>query len=276
MNALRELQLAFSRPLDGDSATSVERLIVTQGIPAPDRVAIYRHNVRATFHNTMQIGFPATARRGGAEFFRQLVTAYQGRYPSRSGNLQHVGADFSAYVADRFDGSRFEYLKDGAAIEWAYQEVLIAPDHAPFDVNGLAVVPETAYGGLRLRLHPAARLLRSRFPLTRIWRANRDEPLDMTPIDLDSGGDRILLLRRGLDVEIHRLDVAEHAFLEALARGETLVEAIDAAANSGAGTDPVPMLGRYATQGVIVHFVGDDDAHCGTCGRRFRVAQSSD
>jgi hypothetical protein len=254
MIALRNLQQAFAQALARDGHAAVEPLIVSHGLPAAARVGIYRNNVRTTFRNTMQIGFPATARLVGAEYFCQLAEAYQDLHPSRSGNLQHVGADFAAFLAQRFDGSRFEYLTEVAAIEWAYQEVLVAPEHLPLDLGALGTVPEADYAALHLRLHPAARLLRSRFPLARIWRANRDETLDATPIDLGAGGDHLLLLRRSLDVEIHRLDAADYAFLDALARGATLVDALDSAANADARSDPAPMLGRYAALGVIVDF----------------------
>jgi hypothetical protein len=254
MTELRDLQQVFAQALAGGGHAAVEPLIVGHGLSAAARTGIYENNVRTTFRNTMQIGFPATARLVGTEYFRQLVEAYQDLYPSRSGNLQHVGADFAAFLAQRFDSSSFEYLTDVAAIEWAYQEILVAPEPLPLDVGALGTIPEADYDALRLRLHPAARLLRSRFPLARIWRANREETLDATPIDLGAGGDQLLLLRRSLDVEIHRLDAADYAFLDALAGGSTLVDALDTAANADAQADPAPMLGRYVALGVIVGF----------------------
>jgi hypothetical protein len=257
MTALRDLQQTLAAALAGDGTAPLEPLIVGRGIPAAERAAIYRNNVRMTFLNTMRIGFPATARLVGTEYFRQLVDAYQDRYPSRSGNLQHVGAEFPSFLADRFADSRFAYLADVAAIEWAYQEVMVAPEHGPFDLGALGAVAENDYGTLRLRLHPAARLLRSRFPLARVWCANRDETLDDTPIDLDCGGDDLLLLRRGLEVEIHRLSAAQYAFLQALAQGGTLVEALDAAAITDASADPAPLLGEFVARGVIVGIAGD-------------------
>jgi hypothetical protein len=256
MTSLRELQQTFARALLGESDAPVDALIVSHGIPAAERAGIYRNNVRATFRNTMQLGFPAVARLVGAEYFRQLVDEYRQQHPSRSGNLQHVGAAFAAHLAGRFHGSPFEYLTDVAAIEWAYQEILAAPEYPPLDLTALAAVPEADYAALRLRLHPAARVLASRFPLVRIWRANRDETLDSTPIDLGSGGDRVLLMRRGLDVEIHRLAAAEYSFLDASARGASLVEALDAAATADPQAEPAPLLGRFASLGAIVGFAG--------------------
>jgi hypothetical protein len=257
MTALRDLQHRFARALVGDAAAGVESLIVSHGIAPAERAGIYRNNVRATFRNTLQIGFPAVARLVGVDYFRQLAGAYQDRYPSRSGNLQHVGADFPAYLAGLFYGSRFEYLADVAAIEWAYQEIVVAADHGPLDRARLAAVRPGDYATLRLQLHPAARVIESRFPLVRIWRANRDESLDSAPIDLDSGGERILLLRRELDVEIHRIAIADFEFLAALAREARLSEALEAAASADPQTDPAPLLTRYVRDGVIVDVSAD-------------------
>jgi len=254
LTALRDLQKAFALALTGDGGAAVEPLVVSHGIPPVERARIYVNNVRANFRDTMQIGFPATARLVGAGYFRQLVDRYQDQHPSRSGNLHHVGAEFAAHLRGQLAGSEFEYLIDVAAIEWAYQEILTSPEPDVLNIDALAAVAEGEYGALRFGLHPAARLLTSRFPLLRIWRANRDETLDENVIDLDCGGDQLLLLRRNREVEIHRLSAVDYSFLDALARGATLSEALDAAECADAGTDSAPLLGRYVSLGVIVDF----------------------
>lgn len=255
MDNLFELQASFARALRGADATAFEALIAADGLSAAERTAIYRNNRRATFRGAMLLGFPAVHRLVGPDYFRQLVTGYQDAHPSRSGNLQHVGAAFADWLRARFDDSRFAYLADVAAVEWAYQEVLVAVDAEPIALTKFAAFAEEDYAQLQLASHPAARWVESRFPVARIWRANREETLDDAPIDLDAGGERILLLRRALAVEIHPLTAADAAFLRAVAAGEPLGAALEAAASADGADDPAPLLAKFVALGVIVDAV---------------------
>jgi hypothetical protein len=254
MTGLRDLQQRFVRALAGDPDEPLENLVVRRGIAPAERVSVYRANVQSSFRGAMELGFPAIARLVGTQYFRQMVGEYQGRHPSRSGSLQQVGAEFSGYVATVFRGSPYAYLGEVAEIEWAYQEILIAAEHGPLDIARLAALAPDEYSGLRLTLHPAVRTLESRYPLVRIWRANRRETLDSTPIDLNSGGERILLQRRGLDVLIHRLQAADFAFLESVARGAPLSDALEAAARAEPDIDTAAMVTHYVRSEVVVDF----------------------
>jgi hypothetical protein len=63
----------------------------------------------------------------------------------------------------------------------------------------------------------------------KIWRANQPGTLSDELIDLDSGGDNVLVLRTPECVEFHSLPAAQFALFEALARGERLGAALDCA-----------------------------------------------
>jgi len=252
MIALRDLQRRFSAALSDDACSDADEIVAEHGIPAADRVTIYRHNVEATFHDTLKLAFPAIARLVGDDYFRQLASGYRRQYPSHSGDLQHVGSSFSDYLDAELGKSQYAYLADVASLEWAYQEILVAADHQPLDVTRLAAVETNDFDALRMVLHPAVRLLASRFPVLRIWRANRPESMDASTIDLAAGGDFLLLRRRDLDAEIHRLDRASFDFLSALGRAESLAAALDAAARQHA--DPSALLAKYVQLGVVVDF----------------------
>jgi hypothetical protein len=252
MIALRDLQRRMAAALSDPGHATADELVAARGIPAASRIAIYRHNIEITFHDALKLGFPAIARLVGDDYFRQLAAGYRRQYPSRSGNLQHVGGSFPGHIDARLGKSEFAYLADVAAIEWAYQEILVAADHRPLDVTRLAAIKSDDFDSLRMVLHPAVRILASRFPLVRIWRANRPESVDAMVIDLAAGGDFVLLQRRDFDIEIHHLDHASFDFLSALARAEPLISALDAAARQDA--DPSALLARYVRLGVIVDF----------------------
>ncbi len=62
-----------------------------------------------------------------------------------------------------------------------------------------------------------------------IWRANQPETLSDEVIDLDAGGDNVLVLRTPECVEFHRLSPARFALFDALSRGENLGTALERA-----------------------------------------------
>ncbi|MCI0432145.1 MAG: hypothetical protein L0271_00655, partial [Gemmatimonadetes bacterium] len=114
-----------------------------------------------------------------------------------------------------------------------------------------------AYSRLVFCLHPAARLVASAFPVLTIWSANQPDGDADRMIDLASGAERVLVRRTAHDVELERLDAAEFAFLEGIARGAALSDA--EAAASGTGTfDPGSSLRRRVADHVIVDFTLPD------------------
>jgi hypothetical protein len=154
---LRELQRHFMRAvLDGGAAAGL--------LPA-ERVAIYANNARIAFTETLIRTYPAVLRLVGEPYFRQCAREYQTTHPSSSGDLQHVGERFPAYLTHRHGDDQFSYLADVARLEWAYQEALLEAEEAPMDVKRLAAVDPDRYSDLRLRLQDSARLVSSNFPI---------------------------------------------------------------------------------------------------------------
>jgi hypothetical protein len=221
---LAALQAAFAAAVDGDPRAAAA-MIRAGGLAPAERLAIYANNAWSSYRRAMELSFPAVRRLGGDDWFVGAVREYRRRHPSRSGNLQGVGAAFPAFLGAELAGTPHEVFADVAALEWAYQEVLVAPDAPPLDLARLAAVPEADYPRLVFVLHPACRVFASRWPAVAVWRGHRDPDDEAPAIDLDAGPERVLLRRRELDVELHPLAPATHAFLAAFARGAPLAEA---------------------------------------------------
>jgi hypothetical protein len=251
MPSLRDTQGAFAAALAGADGSAAGRYILGGTLPVAERIAIYANNSWMAFRNALELSYPAVARLGGPEWFSSVARRYRTRHPSRSGNLQYVGADFPAFLAAELADTSYAVVADVAALEWAYQEVLVAPDARPFDAAMLATVPAAAYAQLRFPLAATCRLVSSRWPILAIWQANRDETAPVPVIDLDAGGDRLLLQRTRLEVELRRLEAGEWAFLEALAAGLSLGTAGDRAAAVQPAFDFGLALGRHVRLGVL-------------------------
>ncbi len=121
-------------------------------------------------------------------------------------------------------------LADIARLEWLIQNALLAAEHAPLDLTKLAAVEETAYDELCFELHPTLRLFSSPYPALRIWQANANSDAEPESIDLDSGGDRIAVMRSRLQLTVHQLSPGEQALLGALRRGTPFAAAVAAGA----------------------------------------------
>jgi hypothetical protein len=224
---LRELQLKFVSALYEGGDPVIADAIDARTLSAGARLGVYRNNLREGFIKTLALEFPVIERLVGQAFFRQTALDYQLRHPSRSGDLTHVGAHFSDYLRGRFGTGDHAYLPDVAALEWAMQMVAIAPDAASLTAASLADVDPRRYDDLVFAPHPATRLVDSRFPLVRIWQSNQPGAADER-IDLDAGGDRILVRRRDGEIEFLLLESSAFLFARMLSRRTPLGLATDA------------------------------------------------
>jgi hypothetical protein len=71
--------------------------------------------------------------------------------------------------------------------------------------------------------------VRSDYPIVRIWSANQPESSGEEIIELDSGGDNVLVLRTHDFIEFRRLPAGEFAALAAIAAGFPLGAALETA-----------------------------------------------
>jgi hypothetical protein len=277
MLSLPELQARLAAALRADADAPPDagllREIRADGLDPAARLDIYRNNLRGNFLKVLALEFPAIRRLGGADWFAQCGLEFLRAHPSVSGDLHGLGAAFPGFLAQRLQGGAHAYFADVALLEWAWQESLVAADAATqLDVAALAGVCGARVAALRFTLHPALRLVRSRWPVFTIWNANRGEPgpgLDGTaggppggtrdadvPIDLDAGGQCVIVRRSGEGAEARRCDDATFEWLGALASGDTFGVAWDAATAVDPGFDVARTL---ATAVALDLFIGFGD-----------------
>ncbi len=255
MYALHELQLAFaSAVLDRPAASELPARVRANGMNGAERVQIYRNHTRVSLTQALADVYPVVARLVGEAFFGQLAREYLRKHPSRSGNLQDFGRELALFLCGLPEARALPYLGDVAALEWAYHEVFHAGDAAPLDLVRLAQVPDAEQGKLRFRLHPATRLVASRYPIFAIWEANQDEAQPVEAIDLESGPDYLMAARRELDSFVARLAPGEFALAAEIATGAPLAQACDAALAADPVIDVGEAFGRLVASGTIAGF----------------------
>ncbi len=255
MSALRDLQIEFSRAvIDEKHAQAFAPRIRRNGLNAERRIQIYRNNFRTSLIETLAAIYPVTARLVGESFFRQTAGSYVLEVRSTSGDIRRYGNTFPEFLAALPGIENLAYLPDVARLEWAYHSVFLSEIKAPLDLMAMRAVAPEDYPNLRFALPPAARLMKSDFPVLRIWQLNLEEWQGDQIVNLYEGGVNLLILRRADSVTVKRMTPGDYCLLERLNHGERLADAIADAASAEPGFDPGGALARFFRQGLLVSF----------------------
>ena len=236
MLSLHNIQRAFCGAVLSGQTDPMTNLIRNNGIPGEQRLRIYRNNSRLGFLAALRATYPVIERLGGSDWFEQNAQQYQLRHPSQCGDLQYVGQHYSDFLKRDLAGTNYEYFADIAALEWAYQEVLVAADSTPLDPVRLGTVAADDYERLIFTVCPALRVVESPHPILAIWKANQPtadlSDAALSEIRLDAGPSRTLLIRRHDHVELRELSPTRFALLQEFLRGAALGKAADAVSAS--------------------------------------------
>ncbi len=253
MSTLPELQRGFAAAIFGEGDAAFAGQVRDGRFPGERLVQIYRNNTFASLTAALDAVYPVVARLVGEEFFRYAANQYIHAHPSTSGNLHDFGGRFAAFLATFAPAATLPYLPDVARLEWAYHRVFHAAEHGPLSPDRLAEVPPAQHGNLIFGLHPATRLLESDYPVLRIWQANQPGATD-EQIDLGEGGDRLLVFRRGLEIEFKRLSHGEFVLLRAFSFERRFDEASATALEVEAALDLADILRQHGLLGTVASF----------------------
>jgi hypothetical protein len=214
MPSLRETQLAFASSVLGSGPHTMHGLVLECGFSTDERLRIYRNNARIGFHQALRATFPVVEQLGGADWFESAAQRYQQLHPSRHGDLQYVGQSFACFLQGDLAGTCHEWFADVARLEWAYQEVLVAPAGAALDPLTLAPLTGEQQGRVVFAARPDVRLVSASVDVLAIWRAH--QPAAAADARLVHGEHHVLLARRADHVELRELPVAEAFLLDCL------------------------------------------------------------
>ncbi len=217
------------------------------------RLGVYRNAVTANYRNALRASFPVVCELTGMPFFHAAVDAFVAAHPSTGGDLDVYGDAFPQFLAGYPHARSLPYLPDVARLEWALDEAMRAGDveaHPEGVLRTLAATAPDAVAALRATLDPSCRLVRSTFPVMRIWQVHQHD--GDRSVDLDAGPDHLVVRREGNLPSIARVSPAGLAFLEALASDSTLGDAVEAALAADAQFDVGLALRTFIADGTLV------------------------
>jgi hypothetical protein len=202
---------------------------------------IYRDNVFGNWSKALAGAYPIVRKIVGAEFFKGLAREYARAYPSASGDMNEYGAQLAGFVASFPHTQDLPYLPDVARMEWLAHLAYYAADARPFEINALSQLPENP----RLQLAPSCALLRSDWPLARLWEMHQDGFAGEFSVDFSAGVERILIHRPDWRVQVRSIALGDFRFLAGAGRGETLGAALEAACALDAAFDASTALATW-------------------------------
>jgi len=218
----------FANALLGPEESTPPGLVDPYGEPALKRFSVYRNNIVAGLTEALKVDFPAVRRIVSEEFFEAMTRAYGVRHQPRTPVLLEYGKYFPVFIGDFEPAAALPYLGDVARIERAWLEAYHALEASSLHSSNLASIPPGELNDVRFRLHPSVQMVRSKFPAFTIWSTNIEGATPVA-IDLEGGGENVLVSRPAAEVEVRRLSNAGMEFVRSIAEGNTVIVATGAA-----------------------------------------------
>lgn len=233
MSRLRELQSRIAAMSLGrlDPEALAGDVRDDREIPAAQRLRIYRNNTLLGLVDPLAATFPVVAHLVGEEFFLRMAGDFVRACPPLRPELLAYGQEFPAFIGGYEAAATVPYLADVARLELAWNFAYNAPDRAPLQPQALAAFALEELETLRLVPHPSLRFVASNWPVMAIWRAHQSQEGQdsLEGIDLDAGGDMLLVYRPRHDTLIRKVGSGAFAFVMALAAKQTLAASFTSA-----------------------------------------------
>ncbi len=247
--SLADLQTAFRAVCLGRDAPALAAHVDGARIGAEARLRIYRHHVFDSLSTALAATFSSVHALVGDGFFRGLARDYIAVTPPSAPVLSEYGADFADFIERHARTGELVYLADAARLDWALTRAYGADAGTPLSAVRLAAVAPEALGELRLRLRGGASLLRSPYPVDRIWAIARGD--EDGPVDLASGGVALVVFQRDDDAAFATLSRGEWALLEACDGDTSLADAVELAGVADSAFDFTAALPRLLGLAVL-------------------------
>ncbi|MEM5405089.1 MULTISPECIES: DNA-binding domain-containing protein [Paraburkholderia] len=240
---------AFAPGLTNPDLAAPNGVVAAHGKGVVKRYNVYRNNVTVSLIDALAAIYPAVQRITGVEFFRAMARFHVRATPPASPLLFEYGRDFPSFIESWEYARDMPWLADTARIERAWLDAYHAGDAAPLAADAFAGIDADSLAQLRFVPHPAARIVRSRYPAVAIFAMNR-APGPVTALHASDAEDA-LVTRPDYDVIVSRLPAGGAAFLLALIEGMPLGAAAQAAFEESDAFDLPASLAAMISAGVF-------------------------
>ena len=193
------------------------------------RFAIYRNNVMVSLIDALADTCPVTQALVGEAFFRGMAAVFARANPPHSPVMAHYGRGFADFIEGFPAAAGLPYLADVARLEILRVQAYHAADAACVSPAALALLLSTPerLPGARFTLHPSLRHMDSPYAVVSLWAAHQGADVDTALAALDTARqESALVIRVGLDVEIHHIGTGTAVFIRHLDDGLGIGDAV--------------------------------------------------
>lgn len=232
MQKLRDTQKEFIEKLRGE---------------APEgRLRIYQNNRELILRDILKGVYPVTTLLLGDKFMDFACHEFSVAFPPQSADMNAFGgsfADFLGYIPSVRD---FPYVPDVARLEWLAHESYLAPAHPALKAEDLENVEDPL--NMQLYLQPHVFLLRSGWPVDKLWAKVTQEGADLKGFEMAPEETFLAIYRENNKAAVWSLGEGAYKFFEHLQSSPAFAFAVEAAlrAESGLALDAVLAAGVQA------------------------------
>ena len=239
----KELMLDHPKALD-NPPEEMAAFCAEGDIPLSARLKVYRNNIVGSLTDVMLATFPVLENLVGKDFMEGMARSFILENPPSQGCLSLYGDGFAEFIEGFELAASLPYLPDVARFELALNKAYYAVDDEALTADALASIAPEVLGEMELRLRDSVQLVHSRYPLTAIRDFCMAEERD-DKLDLDQGGEHLMIYRPQLDTQVIILADDEYAILGHLANGKTLGDAVEATLNTHQSFDFQSFLQKH-------------------------------
>lgn len=205
--------------------------------PNAPGLAVYRNTVAKGRADALAGLYPTVERLVGPDWFRDAALIYADSAPPSSPVLDAYGEGFPEWLATFPPAFELPFLPPVARLDRAWSRAHRAADAPTLRPGTVAALSHTALNAGSAVLHPSAQVFWFDWTAPSIWLANR---LAMPSEDIlwDQSPEGLLIVRPEMEVQTHRLNRPQFAFLDACRHGRT----VGAAALAALAADPAANL----------------------------------
>jgi hypothetical protein len=201
-------------------------VLPSKQLTSVERLEIYAHMYYARLIEVMEAEYATLRQLLGPHAFAAACRQFVAKYPSRTRTLGSLSARFPDFLAKTLPRSNRNGLAvDVARIERAMEDVFDAPRAEPMTASGFAELGARDWDGVTLRVTPALRLLKLRYPANEYMNAARRGERPRVPRPRATFA---IVFRRGFQVMRRDQEPEQFRLLQALAAGRPLAGAVRA------------------------------------------------
>ena len=209
---LKDLQQCFANNILTIKAPT-NHFKANEYFSAEQLIRVYQNNYTHTFTQALKASYSAVYRLVGEDFFAYLAKSYLDKYPPKVGYLQRYGHRFSHFISTIKQCNHLAYLSDIALLEQYYEYCYygqnVENDFSKYYSTNQAI---TSIKSLTKQTMTNSYLLQSPYPILAIWRLNKDS----ATLDINKGGDNVLLYKYGHTIQVIKIKTKEFQFLNKL------------------------------------------------------------